>query len=430
MDDSAPCAAPPAGPLRGIRRGGALVFRAVPYAQARRFQAPEAYPDWQDLRDASSSGPQCPQAPDPLAFFIGTHGETLESSEDCQVLTIATPSLQGCKPVMVWLHGGAYLHGSGEWACHSPERLAVEGDVVVVCVSYRLGAFGFLAADGGATNCGTLDQRAALQWVQRNISAMGGDPARVTLFGQSAGGHAVRTLMALYGHEALFHRAIIQSAPLNVHQTAQDQASVAARFRRALQQDPYRASAANIVAAQSAIRPGAAQPLPFSPAFASRPTTPLAPIALMLGWTRNDAAPLLAAARRHGIALPPAVPGLGYGGLDWFLTRVLFGVPAVALAQSRIGVQADTYLYRLDVSFAGNRWGAGHCIDLPLLLGNASDWQDAPLIGRASWAEVDAKGRKLRAAWAAFAHSGKPCHPDGYDWKPFTRARQGFIRLR
>jgi para-nitrobenzyl esterase len=108
----------------------------------------------------------------------------------------------------------------------------------------------------------------------------------------------------------------------------------------------------------------------------------------------------------------------------------MFGADALALAKSRVGLQAKTYLYRLEIAFAGNRWGAGHCIDLPLLLGDAQSWHSAPIIGRASWADVDAKGRKLRAAWAAFAHSGNPHSHDGYNWQPFTSDKQTFTRLR
>ncbi len=400
------------------------MFRGIPYARADRFQAPESLAPWSDVRDASLPGPMCPQAPDPLAFFIGTPKTPLEQSENCQVLTIATPALEGQRPVMVWIHGGGYLCGSGELACYCPQRLAAEGNVVVVSVSYRLGAFGFLAVDGGQANCGTLDQIAALQWVQRNIHAFGGNPARVTVFGQSAGGHSVFTLLTQYAGQALFQRAILQSAPLGVRQSAQDQARVAIRFRTALQQDPYRASVQALLTAQAAITPQVGAPLPFSPTFSSAPPQAPRSVDVLAGWTRDDAAPFIGLAQTKAPRLPFGLPGIGEGIVSRFLTRQLFALPTLALAQARSGPGAGpqkTYLYRLDTRFPHNRFGAGHCIDLPLLLGDRASWEGAPLLGTSPWPEVDARGHKLRSAWAAFARTGNPGMAGGYDVKPFSR---------
>ena len=424
MDKPACIANPPAGHLAGRSEGGVCIFRGIPYARAARFHAPEPYPPWDGVRDATQPGPMCPQAPDPLAFFIGSPKVPLEQSEDCQVLTIATPALEGQRPVMVWIHGGGYLHGSGELACYSPHRLAAQGDVVVVSISYRLGALGFLAVDGGQANCGTLDQLAALQWVQRNIHAFGGDAARVTVFGQSAGAHSVLTLLTEHADQQLFQRAILQSAPLGVCQTAQDQALVAIRFRAALRPDPYRASAEALLAAQATVTPKVGMPLPFSPAFSPAPPPATRAIDVMLGWTRDDAAPFIGLARNKATSLPFTHPRLADGMVAKLLTRQLFAVPALALAQARSGQRAGpqkTYVYRLDSSFTNNRYGAGHGIDLPLLLGDEASWQGAPLVGNSAWPEVHASGHKLRAAWAAFAHTGNPSAPDGYRFKPFSR---------
>ena len=433
MDNPTCIATPPAGHMAGKSDGGVCIFRGVPYASAARFQAPEPCPPWDGVRDARRPGPMCPQAPDPLAFFIGSPQVPLEQSENCQVLTIATPALEGQRPVMVWIHGGGYLCGSGELACYSPQRLAAEGDVVVVSISYRLGAFGFLAVDGGQTNCGTLDQLAALQWVQRNIHAFGGDPARVTVFGQSAGGHSVFTLLTEHAAQPLFQRAIIQSAPLGVRQSAQDQAQVAIRFRAALKQDPYRASAEALLAAQAAVTPQVGTPLPFSPAFNTKPPPATRAMDVMLGWARDDAAPFIGLAKNKLTPLPFALPRLGDGLVAKLLTRQLFALPALALAQARSGQRAGpqkTYLYRLDTGFANNRYGAGHCIDLPLLLGDEASWQGAPLLGSSPWPEVHASGHCLRAAWAAFASTGNPNAPGGYRFKPFSRFNPSPIALK
>ena len=424
MDKRACIATPPAGHLAGTNQGGVCIFRGIPYARAARFQAPEPYPPWDGVRDATVPGPMCPQAPDPLAFFIGSPKVPLEQSEDCQVLTIATPALEGRRPVMVWIHGGGYLCGSGELACYSPHRLAAQGDVVVVSISYRLGALGFLAVDGGQSNCGTLDQLAALQWVQRNIHAFGGDPARVTLFGQSAGAHSVFMLLTEHAVQPLFQRAILQSAPLGVRQSAQGQAKVSIRFRAALKQDPYRASAEALLAAQAALAPQAGMPPPFSPAFSSAPPPALRAIDVMLGWAHDDAAPFLGLAKDKLKLLPFALPRLGDGLVARLLTRQLFAAPALVLAQTRSSLRAGpqkTYLYRLDTGFANNRYGAGHGVDLPLLLGDEASWQGAPLLGSSAWPAVHASGHNLRAAWAAFARTGNPNAPGGYRFKPFSR---------
>jgi len=433
MDNPTCIATPPAGHLAGISEGGVCIFRGIPYARAARFQAPAPCPPWDGVRDARRPGPMCPQAPDPLAFFIGSPQAPLEQSENCQVLTIATPALEGQRPVMVWIHGGGYLCGSGELACYSPQRLAAQGDVVVVSISYRLGAFGFLAVDGGQTNCGTLDQLAALQWVQRNIHAFGGDPARVTVFGQSAGGHSVFTLLTEHAAQPLFQRAIIQSAPLGVRQSAQDQAQVAIRFRAALKQDPYRASAQALLAAQAAVTPQAGTPLPFSPAFNTQPPPATRAMDVMLGWARDDAAPFIGLAKNKLTPLPFALPRLGVGLVAKLLTRQLFALPALTLAKARSGRRAGpqkTYVYRLDTSFANNRYGAGHCIDLPLLLGDEASWRGALLLGSSAWPEVHASGHRLRAAWAAFARTGNPNAPGGYCFKSFSRFSPAPIFLK
>lgn len=424
MDKSVCIATPPAGHLAGTSEGGVCVFRGIPYARAARFQAPEPYPPWAGVREATRPGPMCPQAPDPLAFFIGSPKVPLDQSEDCQVLSIATPALRGLRPVMVWIHGGGYLHGSGELPCYSAHRLAEEGNVVVVSISYRLGAFGFLAVDGGQTNCGTLDQLAALQWVQRNIHAFGGDPARVTLFGQSAGGHSVFKLLTEHAAQSLFQRVILQSAPLSVRQSAHDQARVAIRFRAELQQDPYRASIQALLWAQAKVAPQVTIPLPFSPAFSKEAPAAAHAVDAMLGWARDDAAPFVGVAKNR---LPPlrfALPRLADGLVAKLLTRQLFSLPALTFAQTRSDPRAapkKTYLYRLDTCFANNRYGAGHCIDLPMLLGDEASWQGAMLLGSSLWHEVHASGYRLRAAWAAFAHTGNPNAPKGYRFQPFSR---------
>src|SRR6478609_1597891 len=216
-----PAFSPPCGPVTGRRDGDVLRAMCIPYATAARFQPPVSAPDWTEILPATTPSPACPQAPVPfLDDILGTRYGELPGSEDCQRLTITLPAdlRDGERvPVMVWLHGGSYTSGSGDLAIFDPKALVAENRVIVVSVTYRLGLFGYLATGTGRpANLGLLDQIEAFRWVQRNIGSFGGDPGRVTAFGQSAGGDAVAHLMATPDAASLFQRAIIQSAPLGI----------------------------------------------------------------------------------------------------------------------------------------------------------------------------------------------------------------------
>ena len=212
----APIAHTDGGALAGERAGGIDVFRGIPYAAApigeRRWTAPAAAPAWDGTRSATGFGPACPQPAVPPPF--GVEGPT---SEDCLFLNVWAPVGRDDKrPVFVWIHGGAFLLGSGSQPIYDGSALA-RHDMVVVTLNYRMGALGFLnhralaGQPGGSANFGLLDQIAALEWVKRNIAAFGGDPDNVTLAGESAGGAAVQALMASPLARGLFDKAVIQS---------------------------------------------------------------------------------------------------------------------------------------------------------------------------------------------------------------------------
>ena len=213
------------GRLDGRDEGGLLVFRGIPYAAApvgmRRFAPPKPAGPWPGVRPAYAFGLAAPQNAAEMGplFRLGL-GAT---GEDCLVLNVWTPGLDGARrPVMVWIHGGAFVLGAGSQFLYDGAALARRGDVVVVTINYRLGALGFLhlaARLGGelpATgNEGLLDQIAALEWVRDEIAAFGGDPGNVTIFGESSGSLSVATLLGSPGAEGLFHRAILQSGAAN-----------------------------------------------------------------------------------------------------------------------------------------------------------------------------------------------------------------------
>jgi para-nitrobenzyl esterase len=214
------------GRLRGAMIEGTHAFKSVPYGAptsgANRFMPPRPPAPWAGERDATAYRGQAPPARSgparraELGDFIGSADPTPET-EDCLTLNVWTPALTGKRPVMVWLHGGAFSFGSSNNARLQGSRLARRQDVVVVTVNQRLNIFGHLdlsacGADYAQSgNAGTLDMLAALHWVRDNISAFGGDRGNVTIFGESGGGAKVCTLLAMPSAAGLFHRAIVQS---------------------------------------------------------------------------------------------------------------------------------------------------------------------------------------------------------------------------
>lgn len=204
------------GDVQGLRQSGTLHFRNLPYAHPPigdlRFKAPQPPASWTGVRDATQFPNRCIQAPGGALF-----GEAIGAlSEDCLYLNIVTPSTEGShRPVMFWIHGGGFTQGSANG--YDGSMLASQGDVVVVAINYRLGLLGFLDLSAlgedyaGSANNGMLDQVAALRWVQDNIADFGGDPDNVTIFGESAGGASVLTLLATPSADGLYHKAIAHS---------------------------------------------------------------------------------------------------------------------------------------------------------------------------------------------------------------------------
>lgn len=201
------------GRVRGRRTRWARVFEGIRYAQSPvdelRWHLPKPAVAWSGTVDATRPGPLCPQPGQPPEL----------TDEDCLFVNVTTPlpHAHELRPVMVWLHGGGFTTGGGH--LYDSQRLAKQGDVVVVTVNYRLGVFGYFGHDGlaGSGNFGFADQLEALSWVQRNAAAFGGDPSNVTVFGQSAGAMSIGALLATPSAAGLFHKAILQSGSPMLH---------------------------------------------------------------------------------------------------------------------------------------------------------------------------------------------------------------------
>ncbi|MDT3397234.1 carboxylesterase family protein [Streptomyces sp. B1866] len=426
------------GVLRGRVEDGVTVFRGVRYATGERFGPPRPVPAWTGERDATTDGPIAPQRPSRLEPVMGVP-EQHEQGEDCLNLTIATPGADDrARPVLVWFHGGAWISGAGSWKCYGGHRLAREGDVVVVSVSYRLGVLGYLRAPGiSPGNLGLADQLAALRWVRDNIAAFGGDPDAVTVAGQSAGAHTVQCLLGMPEAEGLFRRAIIQSSPGGIGLgSARTAERAARRFLDRLGTDPRTASTADILAAQSEVARHAAGRLQLNTAPQFTPVAGVGPLPDEAAWAaclaqRAPAVDVIVGttAREASAfyALNPAlrrlrrIPALGPAAADAVeraVSTAAFDRPARHLATRLAKSGARVWTYRFDYSASGSPFGAPHCIELPFLFGTDADWATAPMLAGAHPDDLDTLGRRLRTAWLGFIRTGAPTADTR--WPQFT----------
>jgi para-nitrobenzyl esterase len=385
------------GGLRGRREDGVTAYLGVPYAAPpvgpARFRPPEPPPSWRGVRDATRVGPAAPQPPSRLAAVMGNR--VVEQDEDCLTLNVWTPEGPQ-RPVLVFLHGGGFLSGSGGLDWYDGAELARRGGIVVVTVNYRLGALGFLSLD--EANLGVRDQIQALRWVRDTIDAFGGDPAAVTVAGQSAGAISILAMLSGTAADGLFHRAVLQSTPAGMRpQTVTEAAARTAEFLDVLGGgDPRARSVVDILAAQQEVVRRNAAALGPEPPFqlvADGDTVgddliaAAGGVPILVGITRDEAG---------------AFHSGGDRGAE--LTESMFRRPAELIA--RQGNPA--WGYQFDWCPAGSPFGACHCIELPFVFGNPSAWRDAPMLaGGVPEKLVDT----VQTAWISFVRDGNPGWP-------------------
>ncbi len=436
-----------AGTVRGTDQGPVAVFRGIPFARpaldALRFRAPVPALPWNGIRDASAFGPPVPQEASPP-----------DASDDWLTLNVWSPDLRaGGLPVMVWIHGGAYLHGSSASPHHDGTALAAAG-AVVVSLNYRMGAEGFAHLPDAPDNRGILDQVLALRWVQENIASFGGDPGNVTVFGQSAGAGSVAALLAMPAAAGLFRRAIAQSVPGTFFTTrlaADVSAAIApnagaeataAGLARIPPSELVRVTQAVVRSLPRRVRtwgPMATTPTPFSPVVDgdTLPHTPWAALAdgagrdvdLLVGHTRDEYRQL--AARRGPVtdaqatatldnlvpggdaayraAYPHAGPALLHElvNADW-----LMRMPSVQLADAQHAGGGRAWTYEL--IWGPGPDGAAHGLDTRLVFGTIDLDRLRAAFGPDVADEAVHLSQVMRADWLRFAATGDPGWP-GYE---------------
>lgn len=473
------------GPVRGTDRGTVKQWLGIRYAAAPvgelRWRSPQPPAREPDVTDATVAGPVCPQFTDPrIPLDLGGR-----QGEDSLVLNIWAPAAAEAgagKPVMVWVHGGAYVIGSGSQPLYDGAVLASEGDAVIVTVNYRLGPFGFLdlsefnGRPGAAglrfdTNLGLRDVLCALRWVRANIAAFGGDPQRVTLFGESAGGGIVTTLLASPAAEGLFSAAIAQSSPATSVYAADRSRAIAARIldRLGIRRDEVGrlagapvpailAAAKEMYDAVPAESPGL---LAFAPVVDGDvvPDYPVAsaragrthPVPLIIGTNEHEAtvfrwmkSPLMPispgalqsmfdaiVAEQPGLRLPTeAEIGSAYAGLRpkavglGMARDIGFRMPTLWFAEGHSAV-APVYLYRFDYTtpmLRLLRLGAAHATELPYVWGNLVAGPKDPTFKLGGLKHGRAVSRRVRRRWVAFAAGGQPAGAPGEPvWRPYRR---------
>lgn len=474
-----------AGLIRGTttltRRADIESFLGVPFAAppvgALRFQAPRPVEPWTGEREAKRYAPAAPQNPDPTLAAGGFWQPTTDEAS-CLNLNVWTPrSDDRARPVLVWVHGGAYVSGSNSSGYNNGSELAASLDVVVVSLNYRLGALGFLYLEhllgepfALSSSAAILDQIAGLEWVRDNIRAFGGDPAKVTVFGESAGAAAVGTLLGTPRAQGLFSRAIMQSGTAERARSIDDSIDVTSQFLAAagLGDDDAAAlvemSTADLLAAQAVIGAQHAQrvvglPLPFQPTIDGHilDRSPLDAIAagvgsqveLLVGTNLNEAsfftlhradgdarssadklgllfeaefgdrAETEGALYREALDVELGHPADDDAVLESVLSDTLYRQPTNRLLDARSTATAGTfaYLFTWPSPLMDGKLGSCHALDVPFVFRQLDRIESASLVGDNPPVELS---EWMSGAWVEFARRGAPQSPALPDWPRYT----------
>jgi para-nitrobenzyl esterase len=466
------------GPVVGYRHGPLFIFKGLRYAApplgALRFSPPAPPAPWREPAEAFSLGAPAIQATIPPGEKTGgrSAGDPPApgqpgTDEDCLFLNVWTPGLVGSRPVMVWLHGGGFAAGSGGAAMYDGAALARRGDVVVITLNHRLNVFGYLnlAELGGhpaSGAAGMLDIVAALEWVRDNVAGFGGDPANVTIFGESGGGWKVSVLMAMPPARGLFHKAVVQSGP-GLRATSPDTAT--SRARALLERLGVAPGSVGRLAdlPVTAIHAAAAEVakdgmmMGFSPCLAAEvlpahPVDPAAPaqsadVPLMIGTNKDEATLFLYGSPRFGELtgedverraraaagdkaealvglLRAAFPGYSDSHLvAQIQTLAMFWMDSIRLAERKSAQGgAPVYMYQLawETPAARGALRCPHALEIPLVFDNVEAARR--FVGRGE--APQAMAELMAPAWLAFARNGDPATAETPEWPAYDDDRR------
>jgi para-nitrobenzyl esterase len=441
------------GSLAGAREGGVVSFKAIPYAAppvgALRWRPPQPATPWRGVRPADKVGAICEQTYNPHDNGVGP----LPASEDCLTLNVFAPAGAKAAPVMVWIHGGGFVNGSGGASLYDGSALARQG-VVVVTLNYRLGRFGFFAhpaltaqaRDEPLGNYGLMDIIAALKWVRANIGRFGGDPKQVTLFGESAGGIAANDLMISPAARGLFARAIVESglgrepAPSLADAEKAGEAfaanagltsATAEKLRSLTAEQILKAGDPDLRAGGGSIADGTILTMGPAEGFAAGIE---ARIPYVVGWNSLEfpappgqldkllaATPQMTAAARSWIAAAYPDPTTYAAHMA---SDLLFTEPALALARLHAAHGQPTWVYQFSVLSASVRdrmTGAPHASERQYVFRtlNASPWPTD--------ANDAVQADTISAYWVAFAKAGAPNGSGRVRWPTYEPARDEIL---
>lgn len=414
----------PTGPVEALSLGDGLIqARGIPYAKADRFQEPQPPSKWNEVLNCTSRAALCPQLPSRLESVMGpiTKGHALD--EDCLHLSITARKDAKNAPVLVWLHGGAYISGGGDLDCYQPVDLAKRG-LVCVNITYRLGVFGYLRMEGiSPANLGLLDQGAALRWIQGNVSALGGDPGSVTMVGQSAGADSIICLMAAEETAGLFHRAILLSPPLrDIGERTATGPLLSAKAEQLLTKDPRSMTVDELLGLQKKLLldPVRSQVMLFAPAagyyplprqeeFDQRLAKVSKDIPILIGWTTHDGRPFSSLMGPSSLYKWPLIGPLLETFVTWYITQSYFKWPSQNFHSQVVQAGGESTSYSFEWSATRSGLGACHCIDIPFALGSWDAWKEAAMLdGEDSEMQLSRLGGDLKELWVNFAHGKSP----------------------
>ncbi|AGA70120.1 carboxylesterase type B [Desulfitobacterium dichloroeliminans LMG P-21439] len=447
------------GMVEGRREGRVSIWRGIPYAapplNSRRFRPPQEPESWAGVREAKEFGPASLQGESPSMIFLSD--SPVHKNEDCLYLNIWSPGADDKRrPVMVWIHGGSFMYGSGSSHLYDGKSFAEQGDVVIVTLNYRLGVFGFLHLSDigdeeyrGSGNCGLLDQVAALKWVKENIEGFGGDPNNITIFGESAGAVSVGNLLSMPMAKGLFQKAILQSGTARCKVALATATKMTEQLLSELQADKQNLTALQTIPAEKILKAieifprRALGPVGDGIIISEQPEKVLyegfaKDIPVLVGTNADENAlfsyfdPAWKQMDEHKIKLFfEQTFGSSWTNISQYfaqeealtkasyedaMTHYVFTYPAIYFSEGQARHGAPVWMYRFDYGSRalGGELKAFHGLEIPFvwntLLNPATEKITGKDADRYRLAEL------MHRAWIAFAHQGDPNNTTLPNW--------------